>query len=586
MKLKRATRFGLSLLLSLTFATHALALPNGNLPPGGIGSSSGNESEFPSPSQLPTDPETNQALPASPLDKLADYDLVETVFHYHSAYIEARNRMQDMLKQIGVDEFNRRLDQNKVSFNIENYGQVSFTTIDGEPIGRIKHAASGVSFLFLEKSLIEENSKHLKLYTARQHFDAGADRTQEYYDSSNKLRKLREGRDNVFVWLSDDENSSVEKIEQKPRFAKRSRAWWAEWFRATYQKPTGYNFRTGLLAGTTQAMVAAVVGATLITTAGMAGVGPAAEQMQTGMQTFAATYGQGLVDGLKTAIPSFVFGSTLGIWSRAFSTWRSRGNERTRFWKNTSVSIAFYMGIKAVTNGGIFQFNLLTGSQFVANLALKNSLKEPNYGFADLEAAERADQDWLKIKFPTFGKKDDGSYGFKIAEKPFMKRVDWNRSFKFYIPMNTLTLIDQIWFTWWMSEYLQGNAPWYMPWFSTAMLAAAVPLSWKLLMNFAHKKYPDAEKTKQFERESRKYLDARIVAQNSVAQLQKWKGGLMRLAGLDVSSAAEKRARQAEDEAIPRQKQAFEGQAYEGLNWFRPVSDLDCQSMLTGKKAI
>lgn len=582
MTLKRATRFGLSLFLSFTFSTNVFALPSAN-PPSSLNRS--------------VDISQNESAAPSALEKLAEYDLVETTFHYHAAYIEAREKMRALLDQIGVAEFNRRLDQNKVVFNIENYGVVAFTTIDGQPIGRIKHKESGVSFIFLEKSLVEEGSRHLDLYTARQHFDAGTDREQEYYDSTNKLRKLREGRDSVFVWLSETD-SSIEKIEPKPRYPKHSRAWWTEWFRATYQKPTGYNVRTGFMAGSAQAMVAAVIGATLTTSAGIAGLGPAAAKVQDTITSWAMTFGSGIEQGLATALPSFVFGTTLGVYSRAFSTWRSRGDERARFLKNTAVSIAFYMGIKSLTEGGWHQLNFMTTDpmhnfvaalavgQFGVNLMVKNMLKEPNYGFADLEAAERADQDWLKIKLPQIAKNDDGQWRVNMVEKPFMKRVDWNRSFKFYIPMNTLTLIDQIWFTWWMSEFIKGDAAWYMPWISTVGLIAAIPLSWKLLMNFAKKKYPDSDKTRQFERESKKYLDARVIMANGVDKLKSWTSGMKRLAGGSIRTADEE-ARQAKDDALPRQKSsAFDGQAYEGINWFRPATNLDCDSRLTGKKAI
>lgn len=584
MKLKRATRIGLSFLLSFTLATSAFALPAGNQPP----------TNPPGSENRSVDISQNESAPPSALEKLAEYDLVETTYHYHAAYIEARGRMQDLLNQIGVDEFNRRLDQNKVFFNIENYGVVAFTTIDGHPIGRVKHKESGVSFIFLEKSLVEEGSGHLNLYAARQHFDAGADREQEYYDTTNKLRKIREGRDNVFVWLSETD-SSVEKIEPRPRHPKHSRAWWAEWFRATYQKPTGYNVRTGFLAGTAQAIVAAVIGATLTTSAGIAGFGPAAQKIQDTITSWAMTFGQGIEQGVATALPSFVFGTTLGVYSRAFSTWRARGDERARFLKNTAVSVAFYMGIKTLTDGGWHQLNFMTTDpmhnfvaalavgQFAVNLMVKNMLKEPNYGFADLEAAERADQDWLKLKLPKLMKNESGQWAVKMVEKPFMKRVDWNRSFKFYLPMNTLTLIDQIWFTWWMSEFIKGDAAWYMPWISTVGLIAAIPLSWKLLMNFAHKKYPDSDKTRQFERESKKYLDARVVLGNGIDRLKGWASGIKRLAGVQTP---ESEVRQAKSDALPRQKPAFEGQAQEGINWFRPVTNLDCDSRLTGKKAI
>lgn len=598
MTFKRATRLGLSLLLSFIFATSAVASPSGNQPPA-----------FPPGSENRSiDISQNESAAPSALEKLAKHDLVETTFHYHAAYIVAREKMRALLDEVGVAEFNLRLDKNKVSFHIENYGVVSFTTIDGQPVGRVKHKESGVSFIFLEKSLVESGSGHLDLYAARQHFDAGADREQEYYDTTNKLRKIREGRDSVFVWLSEAD-SSVEKIEARPRHPRHSRAWWADWFRATYQKPTGYNVFAGTLAGSTQAAIAAVIGATLTTVAGVSGIGPAAAKVQDTITSWAMTFGQGIEQGLATAIPSFVFGTALGVYSRPFSTWRARGDERARFLKNTAVSVAFYMGIKSLTDGGWHQLNFMTTDpmhnfvaalavgQFGVNLMVKNMLKEPNYGFADLEASERADQDWLKIKLPRLTKNEAGHWEVKMVEKPFLKRVDWNRSFKFYLPMNTLTVIDQIWFTWWMSEFIKGDAAWYMPWISTVGLIAAIPLSWKLLMKFAHRKYPDSDKTRQFERESHKYLDARVVMGNGIDKLKDWTGGLKRLAGGLIPKGAgtdfvadnqtpKSEARQAKDNALPRQEPAFEGQAYEGINWFRPATNLDCDSRLTGKKAI
>lgn len=432
-------------------------------------------------------------------------DLKEVLEKFHAAVLKARPRLQAEQERLGPEKFRQALANDKIAFDQDGI-HIEYTSVEGYPVARVKHERSGVAIVFIDETVIDYDSKALFLYLARQHFMSGNKRPDKaYVDERGKVKHIV-GRDNIYVWVSND---NIKKVEFKPRPKKFTKEWWKEYWTAIWQKPTHYHVGVGTTSGLAQYSQNLVVA---------------------GIFTWAASQllgGEVTITDPPTVVAalSLGFGATIGIFTRTFHNWRTIGPKHVRQRKDEVVNVSMYLGIKSVSEDGLIKtFNILDKSnaiaawfnifQFIATWKVNNTLKQPWNKFGDIRAQARDDQSNLILRAPKRIIRDERGY-FRVTEyfpwqwETPMKLTDWNRQFKYYLPRNALTMTDRIWFTWFMHQYIEGNVDWYVPWISTAMLVAMIPISWHIVHRWVKKHYPNSPYVRQIEDEGRAFLSWR-----------------------------------------------------------------------------
>jgi hypothetical protein len=450
-------------------------------------------------------------VPAS--EKIANTDdLSEVILNAQKAVKKAREMMETRFNELGPEKFEDELDRDQIAFDVDGT-PVEFTSIEGYPAARVVHQKSGVALTFLENGMVNSDSKALLRYLAHQHINAGRKRPDKFYIDENGKERFIQGRDQIFVWETGGE---LDKVQLKPRPPEYTKEWWKTYWRYAKQNPTAYTVRTGLMSATAQSVSSVVLAGLFTWTARMLGADIPDHETPA-----------------VVAALSFVFGGTLGVWSRFYQNVRSSGSPKAKQRKDEVVNVAMVLGIKAVSPDGLLKtFDIFDASravsawsnilQFILGWKINNSVKQPWNKFGDVLAERRDDQDFVPLRLPILKRDEDTGFihvSSVVVKKDFLKKSDWYRQFKYYFPRNALTMTDRIWFAWWMHEYATNQAGWYMPWLSTAMLALMVPVSWKLVKNWAHKHYPDSPQTKQIDEESKVFLSPREMLLSIVEKL-------------------------------------------------------------------
>lgn len=440
-----------------------------------------------------------------PLEKIANRnDLVQTIRFYHAAYIQAREKMRAEYKELGPDKFAEELDKDKIAYDIPGAGKVEFSAVDGYPTGRITDPHSGVKIVFVEPE-VERDSNAEKLLVARMWYDSGTKRkSYEFKTPDGQSHDVPLGRDVILVSVSDNQvvNNGI-RLRAKPRTRREKiEGWW----RATYQAPTWYTTWVGALSAGAQYGSAKLTAAAFVwSSAHLLGlhIGTAHPPSSVAYLSLGMAFGMGWL-------------------TRFYQNWRKRGrNIKELERKDMVTNVAMYLGIKEISPGGIVQmFNIFTPAstafnilQFWISLQISKRLKQPFNKFSDVKARLRQDRGWATIPVPMITRDETGRYYVSsVKMKTPLKKVDWYRQFKYYLPRNAMSQGDRMWFTWMLKQYRDGFANWYTPWLSTACLAMMIPVMWKVTKVWARVKYPNTEEQERIDAAANPYLSPREAA--------------------------------------------------------------------------
>ena len=160
-------------------------------------------------------------------------DLNELIQAYSEYFIESEKDLLQSREEVGEEMFLERLDENFYQYRTRpELGTLEFTTIDGEPVGKIVHEESGVSFIIYNTERTDKNTDHFQSYLARQHYDAGPKSKVKYRDIDGKKKKVKTGRDVLLMGVKNHGVIDSEKVELLPR-EHNLKKWWL----ATKGKP-------------------------------------------------------------------------------------------------------------------------------------------------------------------------------------------------------------------------------------------------------------------------------------------------------------------------------------------------------------
>ncbi len=467
--------------------------------------------QFQTADDLALEEELNRAYAAtggSPLEKIADRnDPVQTIQFYHRAYIQAREKMRADYERLGPETFVEELNKDQILYDIPGAGKVEFSAVDGYPTARITDQYSGVKFIFVEPE-VEQDSKAFKRLIAEMWYNSGYRRpTYQFQTPDGQVHKVPLGRDVILVSVSGDQviDNGIQLLPKPKSRKEKIAAWW----RATYQPPTWYTAWVGTLSAVAQATSAKIMSVAFVW-----------GTSHLWNMHVAASHSPGAV-----AYLSLGFAFTLGLFTRFYQNWRSRGlTVRELERKDQVTNVAMYLGIKAISPGGLTQminiwsplstaFNL---AQFWISLQISKKLKQPFNKFSDIKKRLRQDQGWVTSKIPIITRDESGKYHVTTVDRKILKKTDWYRQFKYYLPRNAMTQSDRMWFTWMQAEYRAGDANWFTPWLSTLALAAMIPVMWKIARKWAQKRYAGTEELARIEKDSEQYLNPRQAAVSMV----------------------------------------------------------------------
>ena len=472
------------------------------------------------------------------LEKVAQKqpDIVALMLQYRDFFAQSRVEIDKLIAQVGPEKFVAdHLDTNKVVYTDPVLGKMEFTNIDGHPVGKVTHQASGVSFLIYDENEIERASKHLEQYIARQHYDAGATRKETHYvDKNGKKKKIRAGRDVILMGIKTEQPNdiSVEVSGRKRGFK--------NWWNATYKAPTKRNVIEGFFSGILQ----------------FGSSWALAEMVAHALP--------GYVHGdtpLMVAGFTFAFGTVIGIWNSFYQNWRSRGPKYVRDLKAMSLSLAYYFGVAVITGAGAQELTLIDPSislsqtvgffqaffnsissdpaQFAAdqvkdfkawigavtgmsalalaakmhfyhNFLANNELKNIGYWMQRIEEIERRDLKVYSAEVPV----PIGLEKNKETDKLQVKNWDMklaisrrfiNRQVIYYLPVNWTKFIDQVWFGTTIGPALTGDLPAYFPFLSMAGFWSVVIGSTYWINWWGYKKHTDAAERLKIKEESAHY---------------------------------------------------------------------------------
>ncbi|MEK6553616.1 MAG: hypothetical protein AABZ31_00100 [Bdellovibrionota bacterium] len=525
-------RFILSLVISSVIAIEpALAkIPPATYTPQFSGQSYEGVNHFPRP--LESDEKAwaeflaNEIKTAEPtnLEKVAKAqpDIVQLMLKYRDIFAAARVEIDALIAQVGEEKFRLDyLDANKVIHVDGEYGKMEFTNIDGFPVGKITHQPSGVSFLVYDENEIARASKHLEIYIARQHYDAGATRKETHYiDANGKKQKIRAGRDIILMGIKTESREVNVEVSARKRGIK-------NWWHATYKTPTKRNVMEGFFSGILQF-----------------GSSYALAEMVSHILP-------GYVHGdtpLMVAGFTFAFGTVIGIWNSFYQNWRARGPKWARDLKAMSLSLAYYFGVSVVTGAGVQQLTMIDPStsltqtvgffqaffdaiasdpaqyaadqassftkwmtsitglgslalaakmHFYHNFLANNELKNVGYWLQRIQEIERRDLKVYSKDIPIpigiqrnaeTDKLEVKTWDMKVAiSKRFI-----NRQIIYYLPVNWTKFVDQVWFGTTIGPAINGTLPPYFPFISMAGFWTIVIGSTYWMNYWGYKKHKDA----------------------------------------------------------------------------------------------
>jgi hypothetical protein len=459
------------------------------------------------------------------LEKIAktNPDIVQLMLKYRDIFAKARVEIDALIDQVGQEKFILdHLDANKVVYVDGELGKMEFTNVEGHPVGKITHQPSGVSFLVYDENEIERASKHLQVYIARQHYDAGATRKEtKYIDVDGKTKKIRAGRDVVLMGIKTEapKEISVEVSARKRGFK--------NWWHATYKTPSKRNVMEGFFSGILQ------FGSSYALAEMVAHILP------------------GYVNGdtpLLVAGFTFAFGTVIGIWNSFYQNWRSRGPKYVRDLKAMSLSLAYYFGVAMITSYGVQEITVIDPSistsqavgffqaffnsimtdpaqfatdkakdfttwmtsitglsglalaakmHFYHNFLANNELKNIGYWLQRIEEIERRDLKVYNkiIPIPIGIQRNAETEKLEVKNwdlKIGISRRFLNRQVIYYLPVNWTKFIDQVWFGTTIGPALNGTLPPYFPFLSMAGFWSVVIGSTYWVNWWAYKKHTDA----------------------------------------------------------------------------------------------
>ncbi len=448
----------------------------------------------------------NQAEPSN-LEKIAagGTDLVKLMAKYRDFFAESMRKVDALAERIGPEGLVKQLDENKIYFDDPDLGRMEFTNIDGAPLAKIVHKASGVSFLIYDENMLDRTSKHFQQYLSRQHYDAGMTRrVKKYVDQNGKTHKIRMGRDAVLMSIKDMGDADMSRPESRIELAPRKRGF-RNWWQATYKAPTGKDVLLGISSGIAQ----------------FASIGALATGLAWLLPDYSA-HGAPLM----TAAFSLAYGSLFGIWCSFYHNWRNRGSRGQIFLKNMAVSMGYYFGVVLIGKYGVqlltvndfsvdpaqmvasIQQSLvalvdvknspaaaLTLGHFVTNFFTNNEGKFQQVVMPRVFEVERTDLGDLTIPVPKgiARNPETGKLKLQLARipTPIPKRF-WNRQIKYYLPLNGAKFLDQAWFGMTLAPALSGAMPIWMPFLSVLGFGAYVAGSIRAITWWAYKYHKDA----------------------------------------------------------------------------------------------
>lgn len=468
-------------------------------------------------------------------------DLVQLMIEYRDVFANARREIDQLIEKVGEEKFRTDyLDANKVVHNDSVHGKMEFTSIDGQPVGKITHEPSGVAFLVYDENEIPRASKHLEQYIARQHYDAGTTRKEKYtVDDNGKKKKIRAGRDVILMGIKNDSKDVSVEVSERKRGLK-------HWWRATYKTPSQRNVMEGFFSGILQ------FGSSYALAEMVAHILP------------------GYVHGdtpLMVAGFTFAFGTILGIWNSFYQNWRARGPKWARDLKAMSLSLSYYFGVALITSTGSQELTLIDPSlslsqtvgffqaffnsmasdpaQFAAdqvkdfkswiaaitgagalavaakmhfyhNFLANNELKNIGYWLQRVEEIERRDLKvyQAEIPIPVGIKRSDSTGDLELKNwdvKIGMSRRFINRQIIYYLPVNWTKFIDQVWFGTTIGPAITGDLPAYFPFLSVAGFWSVVLGSTYWINWWSYKKHTDAAERLKIQQESAYYYPSFYV---------------------------------------------------------------------------
>ncbi len=461
------------------------------------------------------------------LEKVAGtgVDLVQLMIRYKQFYAKSRVEIDNKIAEVGTERFvTDFLDRDKVYFEDADLGKMEFTNIDGEPVAKIVHKESGVSFIIYDEDRLDRNSKHFKTYIARQHYDSGSSREHnKYIDENGKKRKVKLGRDVLLMSIDNEDISKVEVNGRKRGFK--------NWWQATYKKPTwgkrlpDNDIVHGVFSGLAQFFAVGAL-ATLV-------------------DFMLPLYDAGNKP-LAMATFTLAFGSVFGIWNSFYQNWRSRGGKLKRDIKNMSVSFSYYFGIALIGAAGSQTITLhdlsidpstvvayiqslfssipspgealntiknahplaaLAASHFFINFAINNEFKNVGYWMQRIEEIERKDLGELTVKLPKIVKDDEtGNRKLKMVKVPYMTKRFMNRQYKYYLPVNMAKFLDQAWFGATIFPAMSGDVPVWFPLLSVFGFFSLTYGSVRALNTWGYKKHEYAVTKLKVREESAYYF--------------------------------------------------------------------------------
>ena len=150
------------------------------------------------------------------IEYLKDSQLMTNEIYYlHNILVgKIREIIQDIKKENGdsetvVKKLRELIDRrSNPSIKIEGIGVAELTQIDGQFVVRVVSEKTDTVFYILNEAVISEDSFHLKKVQARQHFVAGANRSDD-----------QRGRDVIFLWIDGSHNTKTTvspRIEKSP----------------------------------------------------------------------------------------------------------------------------------------------------------------------------------------------------------------------------------------------------------------------------------------------------------------------------------------------------------------------------------
>lgn len=445
-----------------------------------------------------TSAQIEQVLNSNPtpsnLEKLKPYDLPGTVKAYWNLYIDSKDKVGQLIEEIGYEAFLAKLKKDDVFFEDPEFGEIRFTTIDledrkdspKEVVARATHKKSGVSFVFLPFGKLDPNNKHLRQYLDRVNFDTGTARTKDeniYYINKNgkqKKKYVRAGRDYIVLW--ENEGKYVEGSHSiQPRPTLFSKQWFIKWKSATKKKTEKIDIVKGLGLGVFQAVVGGLATGLMWWTA--YSVDP----------TFAVS--DGAIESLKTAsILNFVFGTAVGLNIGTFKNWVQRkwpGRESLgQNFKNamlTSIPFAVLLNILGPDGAertiNIFDPTLyLTMGHILQNIVANNMMKTALNQWAQAHDILRDDKGpWytgLPKKLHVDWKKWTLEVEYWKPVKTIYSKSDINRQVHAYMPVQTIRLLDLLAFSWFIHR--DGPESWIVPLAYTALIWTLVPVTYFL----------------------------------------------------------------------------------------------------------